>query len=53
MGRKMKKYLFLIKDEDESNWDLFKILYKKEGMGKNLDDALHHLIRRFIKEKKG
>lgn len=38
----MKKYLLIIEDEDA--WEKFKKAYKKNGWGKNLDEAIMNAI---------
>lgn len=45
----MKKYLLII--EDEKLWNSLKKKYKRLGLGNNLNEAIHCLIRRGIKWK--
>lgn len=41
----MKKYLVLIEDKNEQDWDDFAAAYKKKGLGKNLSEAILALIK--------
>lgn len=48
----MKTYLLVIPDDQEKAWEEFKEEYKKEGLGKNIGQAILKMIEQKVKVKR-